>query len=147
MTTFANRTATAPAPSKVVPTSKGKLFIKIITTTDHKMIGYMYLVTTFAWFLIGGLLALILRAELARPGLQFVSSEQYNQVFTMHGTIMLFLFATPLFVGFSNAIMPINGDLTKSEWLKYAIETRKNMVAGTLSVATGLVLGIAKVII
>lgn len=47
----------------------------------------------------------------------------------------------------SNAIMPINGDLTKSEWLKYAIETRKNMVAGTLSVATGLVLGIAKVII
>ena len=105
MTTFANRTAVAP--SKVAPTSKGKLFVKIITTTDHKMIGYMYLVTTFAWFLIGGLLALILRAELARPGLQFVSSEQYNQVFTMHGTIMLLMFATPLFVGFANVIMPL----------------------------------------
>jgi cytochrome c oxidase subunit 1 len=63
--------------------------------------------TTFAWFLIGGVLALILRAELTRPGMQFVSAEQYNQVFTMHGTIMLLLFATPLFVGFANVIMPL----------------------------------------
>jgi cytochrome c oxidase subunit 1 len=71
------------------------------------MIGYLYLYTTFAWFLIAGLSALILRAELARPGLQFVSNEQYNQVFTMHGTIMLLMFATPLFVGFANVIMPL----------------------------------------
>ena len=67
MTTLANRTTPTPTTKIVAPTSKGRLFIKIITTTDHKMIGYMYLVTTFAWFLIGGLLALILRAELARP--------------------------------------------------------------------------------
>ena len=48
-----------------------------------------------------------MRAELARPGLQFLSHEQYNQLFTMHGTIMLLMFATPLFAGFANVIMPL----------------------------------------
>ena len=66
------------------------------------MIGYMYLITSFVFFLFGGVMALIMRAELARPGLQFVTNEQYNQLFTMHGSIMLLLFATPLFVGFAN---------------------------------------------
>jgi hypothetical protein len=56
---------------------------------------------------VGGVMALLIRAELARPGLQFVTPEQYNQLFTMHGTIMLLLFATPLFAGFANAIMPL----------------------------------------
>ncbi len=105
MTTYAERPtidATAVAPS-----TKGKNFVKWITSTDHKTIGYLYLMTTFAWFLIGGLLALALRAELSRPGMQFLSNEQYNQIFTMHGTIMLLMFATPLFVGFANVIMPL----------------------------------------
>ena len=105
MTTYAERTtATARAP---LPTPKGKSFVKWITSTDHKTIGYLYLMTSFAWFLIGGVLALALRAELARPGMQFLSNEQYNQIFTMHGTIMLLMFATPLFVGFANVIMPL----------------------------------------
>ena len=105
MTTYAERPtidAAAPAPSV-----QGKNFVKWITSTDHKTIGYMYLITTFGWFLIGGLLALFLRAELSRPGMQFLSNEQYNQIFTMHGTIMLLMFATPLFVGFANVIMPL----------------------------------------
>ena len=105
MTTYAERpTIDTAAP---VPSVKGKNFVKWITSTDHKTIGYMYLITTFAWFLIGGLLALFLRAELSRPGMQFLSNEQYNQIFTMHGTIMLLMFATPLFVGFANVIMPL----------------------------------------
>ena len=105
MTTYAERpTMDTAAP---VPSVKGKNFVKWITSTDHKTIGYMYLITTFAWFLIGGLLALFLRAELSRPGMQFLSNEQYNQIFTMHGTIMLLMFATPLFVGFANVIMPL----------------------------------------
>ena len=105
MTTYAERpTIDTAAP---VPAVKGKNFVKWITSTDHKTIGYMYLITTFAWFLIGGLLALFLRAELSRPGMQFLSNEQYNQIFTMHGTIMLLMFATPLFVGFANVIMPL----------------------------------------
>jgi cytochrome c oxidase subunit 1 len=94
-------------PSAPTRTSKGRLAVKILTTTDHKTIGYLYLATSFAWFLIGGILALLIRAELTRPGMQFLSSEQYNQVFTMHGTIMLLMFATPLFVGFANVIMPL----------------------------------------
>ena len=90
MTTYADRpTTTLKAP---LPAKKGKSFVKWITSTDHKTIGYLYLMTSFAWFLIAGILALVLRAELARPGMQFLSNEQYNQIFTMHGTIMLLMF-------------------------------------------------------
>ncbi|MGX1253244.1 heme/copper-type cytochrome/quinol oxidase subunit 1 [Streptomyces ambofaciens] len=85
----------------------GNVVIKWLTTTDHKTIGTMYLVTSFAFFVIGGVMALFMRAELARPGLQIMSNEQFNQAFTMHGTIMLLMFATPLFAGFANWIMPL----------------------------------------
>ncbi|MEU2020809.1 cytochrome c oxidase subunit I [Streptomyces sp. NPDC016469] len=81
--------------------------LRLLSTTDHKVIGDMYLVTSFAFFLFAGLLAMIMRAELARPGMQIVSHEQYNQLFTVHGTIMMLLFATPTFTGFANAIMPL----------------------------------------
>jgi len=109
MTTYATHPAPLVSTSGLTPTptSKGKIFVKWVSTTDHKTIGYLYLITSFIWFLVGGILALILRAELSRPGLQFLSTEQYNQVFTMHGTIMLLMFATPLFVGFANVIMPL----------------------------------------
>ncbi len=79
----------------------------MITTTDPKVLGIMYLVTSFAFFLIGGLMALIMRSELAVPGMQFLSNEQYNQLFTMHGTIMLLLYATPVVFGFANYILPL----------------------------------------
>jgi cytochrome c oxidase subunit I len=95
------------APEQVRRQTKGQLLVKIITTTDHKVIGNLYLVTSFAFFLVAGLMAMVMRAELARPGLQFVSDETYNQLFTIHGTIMLLMFATPLFVGFANCIMPL----------------------------------------
>ena len=78
-----------------------------MTTTDHKTIGKMYLVTSFGLFLIGGLMALLMRSELAVPGLQFLSNEQYNQLFTMHGTIMLLLYAVPVAYGFANYILPL----------------------------------------
>ncbi|WP_103502361.1 MULTISPECIES: cytochrome c oxidase subunit I [Streptomyces] len=87
--------------------SPGQIAVKWLTTTDHKTIGTMYLITSFAFFIVGGAMALIMRAELARPGSQIVSNEQFNQLFTMHGTIMLLLFATPLFAGFANWIMPL----------------------------------------
>ena len=79
----------------------------MLTTTDHKLIGKLYLGTSFGWFLIGGIMAMIMRSELAYPGQQVVNEELYNQLFTMHGTIMLLLFATPLFFGFANMIMPL----------------------------------------
>ena len=86
----------------------GSLLVNWLTSTDHKTIGYLYLITSFLFFVIAGVMALIIRAELFEPGIQIVqSAEQYNQLFTMHGTIMLLLFATPLFAGFANVIMPI----------------------------------------
>jgi len=87
---------------------KGNVFVKWITTTDHKTIGYLYLISSFIFFLIGGVMALIIRAQLFEPGLKLVpTGEAYNQLFTMHGTIMLLLFATPLFAGFANVAMPL----------------------------------------
>ncbi|WP_270890344.1 cbb3-type cytochrome c oxidase subunit I [Streptomyces sp. DHE17-7] len=59
------------------------------------MIGNLYMTTSFGFFLFGGVLALLMRAELARPGLQLFTAHQYNQLFTVHGTIMMLLFATP----------------------------------------------------
>ncbi|WP_246065214.1 cytochrome c oxidase subunit I [Aeromicrobium piscarium] len=85
----------------------GQKIATVLTTTDHKLIGKMYLFTSFAFFLIGGVMALIMRAELARPGTQVVGDETFNQLFTMHGTVMLLMFATPLFFGFSNLVVPI----------------------------------------
>src|SRR3954470_9398476 len=97
-----------PRVAPVVPVRKGVTVVKWLSTTDHKVIGNLYLISSFGFFLIAGLMALLIRAELVSPGLQIVSSkEQYNQLFTMHGTIMLLLFATPLFAGFANAIMPL----------------------------------------
>ncbi len=85
----------------------GQLLVRVMTTTDHKVIGKLYLVTSFAWFLVGGVLAMLIRSELAFPGQQVINEETYNQLFTMHGTIMLLLFATPLFFGFANFVMPL----------------------------------------
>jgi cytochrome c oxidase subunit 1 len=87
--------------------SLGERLLTYLTTTDHKVIGNLYLVTSFAFFLFGGLLAMGMRAELARPGMQLFSAEQYNQLVTIHGTVMMLLFATPLFAGFANAVMPL----------------------------------------
>ncbi|MET9324846.1 cbb3-type cytochrome c oxidase subunit I, partial [Streptomyces sp. NPDC003038] len=101
-------TSTEPVtPIPVRGRGWGSVLISWITTTDHKKIGHLYLIASFAFFMFGGLLALLLRAELARPGLQLISNEQYNQTFTLHGTVMLLLFATPTFAGFANAIMPL----------------------------------------
>ncbi|EAR24049.1 cytochrome C oxidase subunit I [marine actinobacterium PHSC20C1] len=87
---------------------KGNILVNWITSTDHKTIGYMYLITSFFYFLLGGVMALVIRAQLFEPGLSIVATgEQYNQLFTMHGTIMLLMFATPLFAGFANVIMPL----------------------------------------
>jgi cytochrome c oxidase subunit 1 len=88
--------------------TKGQILVDWITTTDHKKIGYLYLITSFLYFLVGGVMALVIRAQLAAPGLEIVATkEQYNQLFTMHGTIMLLMFATPLFAAFANILMPV----------------------------------------
>ncbi|MGY4103689.1 cbb3-type cytochrome c oxidase subunit I, partial [Nocardia sp. R16R-3T] len=97
--------ATRPYPARTGP--KGSFIVKMVTTTDPKVLGVMYLTTSMAFFLIGGLMALLMRAELARPGLQFLSPEQFNQLFTMHGTIMLLFYATAIVFGFANIVLPL----------------------------------------
>ncbi|MEU7064606.1 cytochrome c oxidase subunit I [Streptomyces sp. NPDC053429] len=103
MTTVTEPIAPVPTRGRTV----GQVVVAWLSTTDHKKIGHLYLIASFVFFVIGGVLALLLRAELARPGMQIVSNEQYNQIFTLHGTIMLLFFATPTFAGFANAIMPL----------------------------------------
>lgn len=98
-------TPVRPYPERFA--KKGGFFYKMITTTDHKLIGQMYLVASFGFFLVGGLMALLMRAELTHPGLQFLSTEQFNQLFTMHGTIMLLMYATPVVIGFANFVLPL----------------------------------------
>ncbi|EPD61576.1 cytochrome c oxidase subunit I [Streptomyces sp. HGB0020] len=100
-------TQTVHTAARPVPTRQGRVVVDWLTTTDHKKIGHLYLITSFAFFLIGGVMALMMRAELARPGLQIMDNNQFNQLFTMHGTIMLLLFATPMFAGFANELMPL----------------------------------------
>ncbi|MFE3052595.1 cytochrome c oxidase subunit I [Nocardia sp. NPDC059239] len=100
-----NLEAIRPYPPRHGP--KGSFVLKVITTTDPKMLGMMYLTTAISFFLIGGLMALLMRAELARPGMQFLSTEQFNQLFTMHGTIMLLFYATAIVFGFANVVLPL----------------------------------------
>jgi cytochrome c oxidase subunit 1 len=96
-----------PAHPPAIIAPKGSVLLKLFRTTDHKQIGLLYLTTSMAFFLTGGVMALLMRGELARPGLQFLSPEQYNQLFTMHGTVMLLLYATPNVFGFANFILPL----------------------------------------
>ncbi|HHV21229.1 MAG TPA: cytochrome c oxidase subunit I [Propionibacterium sp.] len=98
----ADATSTAPRERRL-----GATIMHFLTTTDHKLLGKMYMVTAFIFFLIAGVMALAIRAELAFPGMDYMELETFNQMFTMHGTIMLLMFATPMFAGFANVIMPL----------------------------------------
>jgi cytochrome c oxidase subunit 1 len=81
--------------------------VQWLTTTDHKKIGIMYLVNSYIFFAVAGLLAVFIRVELAEPGTQFFSEQRYNELFTMHGTTMIFLFIIPILAGFGNYIVPL----------------------------------------
>lgn len=110
MTAVAPRLDDYVAPTRPEPTGNAKTGSKawvMLTTTDHKQLGIMYLIMSFSFFFLGGFMALLIRAELFSPGLQFLSNEQFNQLFTMHGTVMLLLFATPVVWGFGNYILPL----------------------------------------
>jgi cytochrome c oxidase subunit 1 len=78
-----------------------------ITTTDHKKIGILYVINSFVFFFIGGLLALGVRSQLAVPANKLISADVYNQLFTMHASLMLFLFVIPMLAGFGNYAVPL----------------------------------------
>jgi cytochrome c oxidase subunit I len=78
-----------------------------VFNTDHKVIGIQYIVTTFFFFFIGGLLAMLIRGELAQPGTQITDASTYNSVFSAHATLMIFLFVIPVFAGIANYVLPL----------------------------------------
>jgi cytochrome c oxidase subunit I len=75
--------------------------------TDHKVIGIQYTVTSFFFLLVGGLIAMLMRAELAQPGAQFVDANTFNGLFSVHATLLIFLFVIPVFAGLANFVLPL----------------------------------------
>jgi cytochrome c oxidase subunit I len=75
--------------------------------TDHKVIGIQYIVTTFFFFAAGGLMAMLMRAELAQPGTQFIDANTFNGLFSVHASLMIFLFIIPVFAGIANFVVPL----------------------------------------
>ena len=92
MTTLEQKSALPITPPR--NPRKGSVMADWLSSTDHKVIGHLYLITSFGFFLAGGLMAMIMRLQLFEPNNKVVSDQQYNELFTMHGTIMLLLFAT-----------------------------------------------------
>src|SRR3979490_348400 len=103
--------ALRPVPQVIVhevtKPRESKRWVDWITTTDHKKIGIMYLVTTFVFFVLGGIEALLMRLQLAEPNNTLPPGQHYNQLMTMHGTTMIFLFVVPVMAGFGNYFVPL----------------------------------------
>src|SRR3989442_12019694 len=100
----------AYSPSGPNPPEYGSVraFLKRwLTTTDHKEIGILYIVTSFSFFVLGGVMALVMRTNLAYPGSTIVDLGTYNRLFSTHGTAMIFLFIIPVLTGFSNYFVPL----------------------------------------
>ena len=98
--------ARAEGPVYPIPWYEGRV-ASWITTTDHKRIGILYIATSLAFFLAGGVLALVIRTQLAQSGADVVEPETFNQLFTMHGTTMIFLVVVPILAGFGNYLVPL----------------------------------------
>jgi cytochrome c oxidase subunit I len=86
---------------------QSKRWVDWVLTTDHKKIGIMYLVLTFVFFMLGGVEALLMRLQLSVPNNTLLTSEHYNQLLTLHGTTMIFLFVVPVWAGFGNYFLPL----------------------------------------
>jgi len=103
--------AVRPVPQliahEVTAPRQSKRWVDWILTTDHKKIGIMYMVTTFVFFALGGVEALLMRLQLGVPNNTLISNEHYNELLTMHGTTMVFLFVVPIMAGFGNYFVPL----------------------------------------
>ncbi|WP_040669583.1 cbb3-type cytochrome c oxidase subunit I, partial [Nitrolancea hollandica] len=100
-------TATGHVPQPVPEVSRREGLYRWITTVDHKKIGILYLVTTLGFFLLGGVESLLMRIQLAVPRASVMGPKAYNNLFTMHGTTMIFLVVMPMLLGFANYMVPL----------------------------------------
>src|SRR5437763_15713433 len=107
-TTAPRVVARPPAPAHSLAALERRGVGAWLTTTDHKKIGILYIVSTFVFFVLGGLAALLVRTQLALPESRPFDPELYNQIFTMHGTVMIFLFIIPFGIGgLGNYLVPL----------------------------------------
>nr|MBA2384809.1 cbb3-type cytochrome c oxidase subunit I [Actinomycetota bacterium] len=90
-----------------VPAWQRGRFASWLVTVDHKRIGLLYIGTSGLFFLAGGIMALLIRMQLAQAGSDFVTQDGYNQLFTMHGTTMIFLVVVPILAGLANYLVPL----------------------------------------
>ena len=98
----------APEAAGAIPVQREREgLLSWLATVDHKRIGIMYLLVSLFFFGVGGIEALLMRIQLARPENTFLSPQAYNQIFTMHGTTMIFLVAMPVLTGFANYLVPL----------------------------------------
>src|SRR5438309_903753 len=107
VTDYAVRPAPQVLAHEVTKPRTTKRWVDWVTTTDHKKIGIMYLVATFVFFALGGVEALLMRVQLAGAGNTLLSGERYNELLTLHGTTMIFLFVVPVMAGFGNYFVPL----------------------------------------
>ena len=106
-TKYAVRPVPQVTTHQVAVPRTSKRWVDWVTTTDHKKIGIMYLVLTFVFFCLGGVEALMMRLQLSVPNNTLLTSEHYNQLLTLHGTTMIFLFVVPVMAGFGNYFLPL----------------------------------------
>jgi len=97
----------APTAERPRPAWNEGPVLSWLATTDHKRIGILYIVTAFVFFLLGGVMAILMRIQLMRADSGFITEDAYNALFTMHGTTMIFLFIVPVLAGFANYLVPL----------------------------------------
>ena len=111
--------------------------LRWFTSTDHKTIGIAYMLTAFTFFLIGGLMAMFIRAQLIQPEQELLNTNTYNQMFTMHGSIMLFLFLGPFAFGFANYIVPLQAGARDMAFPRLNLVSYWVYLAGGLTMLSG----------
>ncbi|HWC28351.1 MAG TPA: cbb3-type cytochrome c oxidase subunit I [Solirubrobacteraceae bacterium] len=111
--------------------------IGLLTSTDHKHVGLLVFLASFAFFVLGGLLAMLMRAELAAPGMQVVSEDTYNQVFTIHGSTMFYLFGAPMVLGAGLYLVPLQIGASAIQWPRLALAGFWMLVTGGLIMYAG----------
>jgi cytochrome c oxidase subunit 1 len=128
----------APHQAPVAEPGRGRL-LDWLTTTDHKKIGILYLFNSFFFFAAAGIMALLMRTELAQPGSQILSAHGYNEVFTEHGTLMVFLFIFPTLAGFGNYFVPLQIGALDMAFPRVNALSFWLLPVGGLSILAGLV--------
>lgn len=109
--------ATLPAPG----VRRGPRLLGLLSSTDHKHLGLLTVGGAFAFFCVGGLLAVLMRSELSAPELQVLSQATYNQVFTIHGSTMFYLFGVPMALGFGLYLVPLQIGASGLQWPRLAL--------------------------